>query len=212
MNIYWKAGILTFIIFLIGLLTGIYLVNQKNSFVFKSVDKFASELEESKIFTLYFDTFKNTEGFCKGLEPKLQALALTTDNLGKYLAVLEQDKKNDAVRDLKKKYVNSNIELWLYAVNMKRECKLQNLDTVLYFYLNDSICLDCKTEALVLEQERTKNQSLWVFALPTDMGLPLVESIMKQFGVEGAPAIVINEERTFNRLVREKELSDLLEK
>jgi len=210
MNIYLKAGVITLVIFVLGLSIGIFLVNKKSDIINRDVDRFINKLEESRIYSLYFDVFENREGFCSALKLKLRELAYETDKLGKLVASLEETKGTSL--EIKKKYLLSNIELWLNAVNLKEKCPGENISTILYFYSEKSFCLGCKEQALVLDSIKKENPDVWVFALASDIDIVLIDSIMEQFNVNSAPGIVINEKIVFNKVALREEILENLEK
>lgn len=179
------------------------------------INSIESELQQSKVTQLFFDTFSGEEGFCDSFLPVLESVSNSTFELGYRIEDLE---KAEAFSDesivLKNQYMLQEIELWLYVLNVKKNCIDSNFHTLLFFYTNRlGGCLDCKAQGFVLDDLKEKyGDKLWIFSFETNYDLGLVETMQKQFGVEQLPTIILDEEESFTGFNEFNKLDSVLQK
>ncbi len=92
--------------------------------------------------------------------------------------------------------------MWLRAENLKKLCG-SNVTTAIYFYPENADCPDCVPQARELLAMKTNcPDSLWLFALPTDLNVTVVDMLKQRFGVATAnsPSLVIDGQTTLTGL------------
>ncbi len=211
-GVFAKAFALTAVIFLLGVLVSNYFAEQRASQFLAQIRGIDSGLNESKTTLLYFDTLKGTPHFCKSFPLFESRLADRVDALGNDLTRLEEvDAGSLQLVELKKNYTLLNAQLWLYMVNLRKECPGSDYDTVLYFYSNlAGQCPDCQRQGLELTRLKQSRANLFVFAFEANLGLDLIDLLKKQFSVEGLPAVVVNEDKTLQGFASKETIAEAL--
>ncbi|MFH1588459.1 MAG: hypothetical protein ABIA76_03930 [Candidatus Diapherotrites archaeon] len=208
MNLYLKAAILTFLIFLLGL----FLAQQMDSLRFNDlqsqVDSEVLELNSTKLSFLFLqlfeEDFQDTE-LCSIVEQRIDFQARQTFEL---VQNLENSKKNSLLADydlLKKKYYLKNAELFLYFKQAEKTCGKTELIPILYFYPDKTDCPDCKVQAAILDKTRDECGTVRVFAFPTDLDIEIISLIKSKYGIRQEPSIVLNE-KTFSGIQTEQKI------
>ncbi len=212
-GVYAKAFLLTLVIFLLGVFVANYFAEQRASFFLLELHKVDSSLNDAKTTLLYFETVKDTPDFCTGFPLFLAHFADRVDALGNDLTRLEEvDAGSLELVELKKNYTLLNAQLWLYMVNLRRQCPQARFDTVLYFYSNlAGQCVDCLRQGQELTALRTSRPDLYVFAFEANLGLDFIEVLKKQYQVSALPSLVIDERKTLQGFTSQNELASILQ-
>ena len=199
-SVFAKAFALTLVIFLLGVFVSNYFAEQRASFFLFELSKVGSSLNDAKTTLLYFETLKDTPDFCRNFPFFVAKFADRVDALGNDLTRLEEvDAGSMELVELKKNYTLLNAQLWLYLVNLRRQCPEAAFDTVLYFYSNlagPQGCVDCQKQGAELTALRASRPNLYVFAFEANLGLDFLDVLKKQYRVSALPALVVNERKT----------------
>ena len=192
-SVYVKALVITAIVFALGLSLGWYLDWTRAQAAQNELDSLRLQAEEARVGMVFFETFKSDPQFCSVFGSEMSAQLRRVGLLGEQLETLREANKLDAsYYSLKRQYVLFNTELWLRSENLKKLCGSATT-TILYFYPENGDCPNCGSQANeLLQLKRSCPESVWLFALPTDLDVTVVEMLVQRFGVAQTPSLVVD--------------------
>ncbi|OIO25178.1 hypothetical protein COX85_00495 [Candidatus Micrarchaeota archaeon CG_4_10_14_0_2_um_filter_55_9] len=206
-DVYVKAFIATLIVFSLGLAMGWWLDQTRYAVAQAELEDLKIQADEARVSLLYFQSFKDSPSFCANYEEELRAQLGRVGALGERLEALQNANKLGAsFYKIKKQYALFNAEFWMHVQNYNEYCG-SPITTILYFYPENSECAECALQAAELNAVKADcPDKAWVFALPVDMDLGVVNALRNQYGVTGVPAVVVNGE-AFEGFASRQELS-----
>ena len=192
-NVYFKALVLTAIIFVLGLSLGWYFDWTRSNAVRGELEDLKIQADEARVAMVFFETFKSDPQFCGVYATEMNAQLQRIGALGLKLESLrEANKLDESYYALKQQYVLFNTELWLRSENLKKLCS-STVTTILYFYPENKECESCVAQANeLLQLKRSCPESVWLFALPTDLNVTVVDMLVQRFGVVQTPSLVVD--------------------
>jgi len=185
---YLLVLVLTILIFTAGLLLGNWIASKK----YKSLQNMGQTLRTDIIaLELQQDLIEADPCKSAGLAPLSEQLY----TLGTRLDFMESrlGKNNEDVIRLKQYYSLLEIRHWLFMKKINEECNQNNI-LVLYFYSNLDDCSKCEEQGYVLSYLHKKDPSIMIYSFDKNMHNPALDTIKKEFNIQEAPTIVINEE------------------
>jgi hypothetical protein len=198
-SVYVKALVITAIVFTLGISAGWYLDASRTQAAQAELNALRLQAEEARVGMVFFETFKSDPQFCSVFSSEMAAQLRSVGLLGEQLEALREANKLDAsYYSLKRQYVLFNTELWLRAENLKKLCSgssSSRVTTMLYFYPENADCGDCVAQAReLLSLKSACPNELWLFALPTDFDVTVVEMLKQRFEIAGTPSLVVDGE------------------
>ena len=212
LHIYLKAALLTFLVFISGVVIGWYLDETRVSFVKSKIDELEisfSNLALEEEFYRSIATNKNT--ICNIYISKANDLALQAGKLGSYLESFREISKFSLhnIEILKDKYFILNLKLWLYMRKLREDCNY-NTTTILFFYTSMERCEDCAAQGIVLDQlKKSDPEKYMIFAIDVDSKLGIVNTLKVYFNVTKVPTLIINEKQKIEGFISRQELEKL---
>jgi len=206
--VFLQALALTIVVFLIGMYAGIALEENRLG----EINEYYINSEVSLLDVLALDNMVgNVDVDCVDLK---NANAELLDRVYYEALLLDDYKESGRVTDnlesFHKKYDVLRTHLWINAIKIKDVCG-EEFNTVVYLYNGTIKDLGIKAEEnvwsrvlydlKVLEEEN-------VLLIPIDIGSDLVSlnSLVKDYGIERYPSVVINEKDVFSDLATDEEL------
>ena len=188
---YFKALILTIVVLFVGLGAISFLDNNRISGISSTIEKNSLDLQESQQLFLYDSLFDDIS-ICNALEKKIDS---GKDKASGILAELENAQRNSLfsgdISLLKRKFLLQNIELYLLIQKSVLDCGSENVEPILYFFPDKEYCLDCASQAKVLDSVVAKCDNVRVFAFPHDLDVPVINLLIEKYSVTSYPSIVI---------------------
>lgn len=196
----------TLLIFLLGVSAAWFLDEQRITQVRGQLDELKIQADEARVSLAYYNAFKDDPAFCtsfkKQLDSQVGKVGAIGENLEKLLAANRLD---DQFYSLKKQFVLYSSELWLSSIALNKQCGTET-KTVLYFYPEREACADCFLQSQELLALKRECPQTLVFALPTNLGIAIVDSLKSQYGITKTPSIVINGKDKFDYVVKKSGL------
>jgi len=195
-SVYFKAAVLTTIIFLLGLSIGFWLDWNRSQEVRAQLEELKIQADEARVALVFYQAFRDDPAFCPLFELGIQEQIKRVGTLGNKLENLrETNKLDDSYHNFRKQYVLFNTELYLNALQFKKNCNASTV-TIAYFY-PDSPCADCERQASeLLALKNACPQKIWLFALPVDVNASVVNMLARKYGATIMPSLAVNE-KTF---------------
>ena len=207
---YVIAGIITFLIFSLGLTLGLVLEDQRYNIVEGINEEQEVKYLSLQLQYLYLNSFSNYDN-CPILSATLQTtISDLSDSLGEVIAFEEEDAVSTERKLLvQRRYVLDNLRYWLLARESNQKCDL-DIVPILYFYTED--CPSCPTQGTILTYYKNIfGDRVLVFPINLDLRgkEPMVDIAMSQFGVEKFPTLVIDNKR-YEGVVKKDQMRDII--
>lgn len=214
MNIYVKALIPTVIIFLIGIMVGIWIDNFRVSEVRKSISESEINWNDAQLFNSYFRSL-GLESCELALE---QNLAYNEKIYKRGLEVEKVLKTNTFSPETLQEWKRYNLlqtQFWLNSIELKKNCDFDYHNVVHLFRLSEESRIeeiDNRVQSTVLLDVKQKcGNKIMLIPLTTDLDLIVVDSIIRQYNITDYPSIVIDEKTVLQGVISENELLDILD-
>jgi len=207
---YIVAGILTFLVFVSGILIGWYLDNQRVSYLTKRYEDLETELQSLIIEDKFYQIFGNSSLICNFSFDRMYEVVKEVDELGERLESFEKINQFNLQEfgRLKKRYTNLNIDLWLRILKLKGKCNY-TVHTILYFYPTKTVCVECDAQGLVLTYWKNRYpKQIMIFPIDGDLDIPLVSSIKSTFNVERYTTLIIDEKKRVEGFISKEDLGE----
>ncbi len=210
---YVVVGIITFLVFLLGLTLGIVIDNARVSSVERLSKTQEVDFKAIQFQYLYMSTLEKTNVSCDvlriALEKSVGDLAKSLQKVSSY-----KDKTTPVntkeMELIERNYLQDNLKYWLFAQETKNACDLDFV-TILYFYSDDH-CSICPDQGVILTYYKELLQdTLLVFPINVDLeGSDAIIAILKtRYNVTTLPTLVI-EDKTYPGVVQKDELEPLI--
>ncbi len=183
---YLAAFALTALIFVIGIWVGSAVSDDKLSQISLLQNEIQIETAGTELQYLLL-----TEHPCESINAS--SLTQQLFEIGSKLDYMESKlgKKDEDVLSLKEYYSLLEIKHWLLTRKANQQCKRNN-DWILYFYSNLDDCTDCEQQGYVLSTLHKKFEDLNIYSFDFNMDNPAVKTVKEIFGIQTAPALIIN--------------------
>ncbi|RLE43330.1 hypothetical protein DRJ48_01235 [Candidatus Woesearchaeota archaeon] len=211
-HMYIIAGIITALIFSLGLLLGLVLDYERLQYANRVTKQQEVNFKSLQLNSVLLDEFKSKKELCSILQVSLQQVL--TD-LGYSLERIEEyEKESDINKEeyelILRNYLLDNIRYWLIA---RRGMDMCNMDmvTILYFF-SEETCDICPTQGTLLTYYKKKyGNDLLVFPINVDLRKEekVVPVLMGIFEIDTYPTLVINDKK-YEGLVNREELGKLI--
>ncbi len=192
---YVAAGVITAIIFVLGLLLGFVIEGKRVSTVQNLFDEQRAEFASSQLQYSYVSSL-NTQESC----PAIYSIFFNNlKNLDKTASRLEQYVKNSQINDesfsvLKREYTIEQLRYWLLSKQTREVCN-DDIVRVLYFFSTDEECPQCNDQSFVLDYlKKSFGQSLLIFSIDATFDAePMVSILKQQYNVSKYPTLLVEE-------------------
>ncbi len=196
-DVFWKAGVLTAIVFILGVFLGYYIESGRLSEIKEEYKKIEIQWADAKLQTIYYQT----------LSPDLCTAAIE-ENLkfgdkvyeeGLKLEKYEKSNKLTSEEFLldKKRYSLLKVEFWLNSIFLKEKCKADYINLI-YFYASKPTQdqkIQQNTISKILKDLKDKQrEKLMLIPLPIDLDISVINVIKKSYNITYSPTVLINEE------------------
>lgn len=137
----------------------------------------------------------NSSSLCPTYLSELDSINSEIENMGYRLSYLEEE-KGIYNNELKKQYFILEAESYLLSKKAKTLCGDDSL-LLLYFYSNKN-CTSCRQQGydiLQFRDEMKDNVTIKIYSFDGDIGSPVAESLMEQYGVSVYPSVVLDDRK-----------------
>jgi thiol-disulfide isomerase/thioredoxin len=207
---YIMAGVLTLLIFSLGLSLGLVLEEQR----YNKAERITQEQEVSylslQLQYIFLNTFEAQEN-CAVLSTTLQdSIDDLSGSLSKIIDYEKDNKINEEEYELiRRRYTLDNLRYWLLADQAKESCNF-NTVSILYFYSDE--CPSCPIQGTILTYfKKLLEEQLLVFPINLDLkdDEPMIEAVMSVYNITKYPTIVI-EGNKYEGVIKKDELQEII--
>ncbi|NYZ77173.1 hypothetical protein H0O02_02555 [Candidatus Micrarchaeota archaeon] len=188
--LYLTAFVISAAVFIAGIYIGTLLDKGEVQSLSSEVESLSQQLATTQLLFLMDE---NSSAFCPVYASELSSLEEKREQVGYELSFLE-DRRNVEAPELKKQYFLFEAQSYLLSKKLKEIC---GDDTVLllYFYSNKN-CSACRQQGAdnlaARDAVAASNISVRIYSFDGDLGSPVAEGFMRQFGISEYPSVVID--------------------
>ena len=212
-DLFWKALVLTIVVFLLGVFLGFALERNRIGNIEREFQRIDLQWNDAKLQTLYYQNIEPR--FCDSAIRENLEFADRVYKEG--LKIEGYDKASFLTSDLeleKKKYALLKVEFWLNSIVLKEKCEAKYVNLV-YFFENDpgfDVEADQSAQAEILKDLKEKyGKNLMMIPLPIDMDISMINIMKGTYAISKTPTILINERAKLEGLQSFDELDGLIE-
>ena len=197
-HVFWQAFFVTFLVFLVGLVLGVYLEQIRS-------DNFSVAFYDSEV-SLY-DSFalgKLIEGNFTSCENLKEASINFADKIYSEARDLERydekSKLTESIKSVHRKYDLLRTILWINLIDLKSKCG--EINTIVYLYVYDTENIETKSNQIVWERilseakEKEGNDAILI-PIAVDQKIESLDFLIEEYKIEKFPAVLINEKNVF---------------
>lgn len=199
------AFAITALIFVIGLLIGLSLTNERIKFTENFARQQKADYDSLQLQYLYLQ-----KGSCPVLEKTLeQNIQELEDNRARLEEFIKDSDKED-FKLAEREYALSEIRYWLLAKQSKVDCGSDTV-SVLYFYSDvEGECNDCSAQGTILDFLKDKfKERLLIFSLDINTEDPMLNILKETKKVDKLPSLIIEEDK-YSGLIKTEELKKII--
>ena len=197
-HVFWQAFFVTVLIFLVGLVLGVYLEQIR-------ADSFSIAFYDSEV-SLY-DSFalgKLIEGNFTSCENLKEASINFADKIYNEARELERyDEKSrltESIKSVHRKYDLLRTILWINLIDLKGKCG--EINTVVYLYVYDTDEIKTKSNQVVWERilsevKEKEGNDIILIPIAVDRKIESLDLLIGKYKIEKFPAVFINEKDVF---------------
>ncbi|NCO11722.1 hypothetical protein CO038_02240 [Candidatus Pacearchaeota archaeon CG_4_9_14_0_2_um_filter_39_13] len=205
---FWQALVFTILVFVLGIFLGFFLENSR-------YDKIEIAVYDSEI-NLLDEQLRDrvTQDFRVNCELASQSLFDFADQIYTEALNLEEydsaSKLGDGLKAVHRRYDLLRMMLWLESIEIRDRCGTE-FHTVVYFYDYDLEDLNVNAEQIflgrMLEDMKEKNKDkMLLIPIAGNLDLASIDLILKDYGIEELPVILIDEDEIVSDLITFDEL------
>ncbi len=207
---YIIAGVLTFLIFSLGLALGIVLEDHR----YNLVEDVNSEQEVNylslQLQQLYLNSFKDSNN-CPVLSTALRKAVVDLDKTLSEVIAFEEDQSTSSLRKemVQRRYILDNLRYWLLAKESKQKCNL-DIVPIVYFYTTD--CPSCPNQGTILSYFKNLfGEKVLVFPINLDLREKesMVDVVVSLFSIEKTPTLIINDQK-YEGVIPQEQLQEII--
>jgi len=206
------AGIITILMFLVGIMFGMLLDNERYARQTKNEESQKLDYESLQLQYLYINQLSEKNETCGALS---KALERTVSDLGDLLEKVLEAEDENPIRNpdygnLYRSYIQSNFKYWLLAEKAKERCDFDSV-IILYFF-SEKNCDICPDQGVVLTYYKKKyDEKILIFPVNMDLAEeePFINLVQSSFNIESLPSLVIDD-IVYKGVVSKEKLSEIL--
>lgn len=195
-NRYVVAGVITFLVFTLGLLLGLILDNERVQYLDRRAELQKIDYNSLQLQYLYLSDIQEKNSSCPALR---EALKNSIKELSYSLELLETYQENTQINSkeydlISRKYLLDNIRYWIFSKKTKEICN-EDIINILYFY-SENDCDICHNQGTILSYFKIKLQDeILIFPLNIDTKEDFINLLQVQYNISTYPSIIINDEK-----------------
>lgn len=197
-DVFWKAAILTLVVFILGVLLGYYLESGRLTEIEEEYKLIELQWADAKLQTVYYQTL--SPELCNAAIEENLKFADRIYEEGLKLEKYEKANKLMGEKFLldKKRYSLLKVEFWLNSIFLKEKCESANYTNLVYFYANkpttNQLIQQATISKTLKELKEKQGKSLMLIPLPIDLDISVINVIKNSYNINSIPTILINEE------------------
>ncbi|MEK6819988.1 MAG: hypothetical protein AABY03_02225 [Nanoarchaeota archaeon] len=197
-HVFWQAFFVTVLIFLVGLVLGVYLEQiRADSFSIAFYDSEVSLYDSFALGKFIEGNFTSCENLKEASINFADKIYLEAIDLEKYD---EKNKLTESIKSVHRKYDLLRTILWINLIDLKSEC--DEINTVVYFYVYDTDNIETKSSQIVWERilsevKEKEGNDIILIPIAIDQNIESLDLLIGKYKIEKFPAVLVNEKDVF---------------
>lgn len=195
-DIFIKTTAITVIVFILGILVGVWLDNNRLEEIKDRLTSMDIEWNDARLQSMFYQKFSNGTNSCVDA---IQSNLEFNDRIYKEGLEIERrevvSKFTPEIIYEKRRYALLQLQFWTNSIELKETCNA-NYSSIVYFYsfFDENIKNDQKIQSVILAdlKDRCGNKLILV-PLPFDMDISTIEFIKSIYNISSVPSLLINE-------------------
>lgn len=199
-HVFWQAFFVTVLIFLVGLVLGVYLEQIRTDNL--SIAFYDSEVSLYDSFALgkliewNFTSCENLKEASINFADKIYGEARELERYD------EKSKLTESIKSVHRKYDLLRTILWINAIDLKGKCAGMKMNTVVYLYVYDAEKIETKSNQAVWgrilsEVKEKEGNNVLLIPIAVDQNIESLDLLIGKHKIEKFPAVLINEKDVF---------------
>jgi len=217
-DVFWKAAVLTAIVFIAGIQLGVWLDEGRLQEIEQTLTESDLLFNDIRLQTMFYDSFlSKSPEFCSIAETA--NLAYNDRIYQEGLRIERYELANRFTQGMlqdRRRYALQQLQFWANALKIKELCD-SGYSTILHMWQYDTkniseVELPQKLQsATLLELKEKCGPRLMLSNAPVDLNLTSVDFLIKNYNITQMPALIINEETVLQGFTGIKELQSYIE-
>lgn len=207
-NKYLVAGVITFIVFLLGVFAGLFIETQRLTFTSKSLTQQKVNTASLQLQYVYLDSLQleeNCEAVKEIFDSNLETLDQSMKRVQTYTDSSTVDEGEFTL--LSREYILEQIKYWLLANQVKETCNFDIISVLSFFNEN---CDNCETQTFILEYfKKVLGEKFLLFHFNVDIKEPMISTLLTQYNITSYPTIIVEGEK-FERVIGIENLTEIV--
>ena len=181
---------MSLVLYLSGIYTGFYIQQSTIQYTEQRIQSLERRLENVQLEYMYLSTM-GKDVTCNFLSVLVDQANREVWDIGKQLVSLENTKADsEKVSQLTSDYSLLSIRAWILNTFVTEKCE-ENKVAILYFY--SVPCPDCIQQGKILDDLRDNyfDDNIRIFVLNTNSRESIAQDLMKTYGINKTPSIVV---------------------
>jgi hypothetical protein len=197
-NYFAIAGVITGIIFILGIVVGVQLDLMKSDGIQERYRQTELDWLDVQLKSDYYKFSPDSVDYCDLMIKSNMDFADTVYARGLEIQRYEEQSKIlTGLREDKIEYALLKFQFWLDAIKLRDSCDA-DYQTVIYFYKDsptgfEEVYQNAQSNVL-LEVKDKLGQEIILVPLPIDLDIEVIDLLVEQFNIKETPTVVINEE------------------
>jgi len=196
-SVFWKAGVLTIIVFCLGVLLGYSLERGRVSEIEKEYIQIEIEWADAKLQSMYYQTMDNES--CRAAVDENLKFSDRVYQQGLRIERYEDaNKLTEKIQLEKRKYALLKTEFLLNSITLKERCS-EDYVNLIYFYRDKPTMSEKssqRVQSIILKEIKDMfGADVMLIPLPTDMDISVIEIIKNSYNITKFPALIINNKK-----------------
>ena len=205
-NIYIVAAAASIMIYVLGVITGVYVQRSVLNTVESDINSVRADVENAQDQYILLG-FRGKES-CAVLSSLSGDIS---DKLGSVLSELNRleagGERGPSFLQLKNEYTTLTLKAWILRASINADCE-KNVQSVLYYYAVP--CAQCIKQGDALDDVVSKfDGNVAVYAVDKDVDVPLLRTMLKSHKITSAPSLVIDTQ-VYSGFLSKDNLTDIL--
>ena len=212
-SVFWKGAIITFVIFITGILLGMYIEEDRSKGIIDHYEELEFSWYDSKLRTSFYQLLG--QDLCENAIKDNLEFSDKIYEEGKRIQHIEDANKFDEkLRKEKRQYALLKTEFWLNAILLKETCNA-DYHNIIYFYKDrpdsDFEEQQQKVQSKVLGDLKERYGSdLMLIPLPINLDVGVIDVFVNTYEIEETPAILIDESIVLSGLTSIEDIESFL--
>jgi len=204
-----KTMVITVIVFVLGILVGIWLDNARLEEIKERLTFMDIEWNDARLQSVFYQKSINGSSSCEdAIESNLDF------NEKIYEEGLEIERRENVnkfapeIISEKRRYALLQLQFWLNSIELKELCNA-TYSSVVYFYSfsDENVKINQRIQSTILSDLKEEcGNELILIPLPFDLDISTIEFIKSSYGINSTPSLLINEQSVLEGIQNKEEI------